>query len=384
MKALAITNCKLVLERGIIWNGSIVIKDGKIADFGKKENVTLPEGCEIIDAQGAYVGPGFVDIHVHGGGGYSTCTEPVEACEFFLSHGTTTLLATPVYSSNFEAFLDSVKSSVAAIGKARTLRGLYLEGPYTNADYGSHKYLNSWRGDIIPEQFKAIVDAAGEHAMVWTIAPERVKDGLIPFLEYARAVNPDTIFAVGHSEALPKEIRDLGRYRPKIQTHSMNATGRVGEPRSGLRCFGPDEYCFKENDIYCEMISDSLGIHVDTEMQELLIHVKGLDKVILITDSTVYSNPVPERYAGVTDLNFDKNGGIAGSKLTMEQACRNVMTHTNCGIAQAFIMAATNPAKAIGLYDELGSIDLGKRADLVLVDDTFEIKSVILGGEIVK
>ena len=109
-----------------------------------------------------------------------------------------------------------------------------------------------------------------------------------------------------------------------------------------------------------------------------------MERVVLITDSTVYGNPIPEKYKHVTDINFDMFGGIAGSKLTLDKACRNIMAHTNCGIAQAFLMASTNPAKAVGLYDELGSIDLGKRADLVLVDDTFEIKSVILGGEIVK
>ena len=381
MKTIAITNGHLVTERGIIWDAALVVCDGIIAEYGKAKDVKIPSDARVVDADGAYVGPGFVDIHNHGGGGFSTCLDAEAACEFFLKHGTTTLLATPAYSMNFELFLNAVKSAVASIGKARTLRGLYLEGPYTNADYGSHKYLNAWRGDILPEHFKALVDAAGKYATVWTIAPERVKDGLIPFLEYAREVNPDTIFAVGHSEAYPSEIRALGKYRPKIQTHSMNATGRVGEPKGGLRCFGPDEYCFKENEVYCEMISDSLGIHVNTEMQELLVHTKGVDKVVLITDSTVHSNPVPEKYAGVTDLNFDKNGGIAGSKLTMEQACRNLMTHTNCGIAQAFLMASTNPAKVICLYDELGSIDVGKRADIVLVDDMFNVKSVMLGGE---
>ena len=72
--------------------------------------------------------------------------------------------------------------------------------------------------------------------------------------------------------------------------------------------------------------------------------------------------------------------GIAGSKMTMEQACRNIMTHTNCGIAQAFIMASRNPARAVGLGDELGSIEIDKRADLVFVDDMFNIKEVMLGG----
>ena len=83
----------------------------------------------------------------------------------------------------------------------------------------------------------------------------------------------------------------------------------------------------------------------------------------------------------MTDLNFDDKGILSGSRLTLDQACRNIMAHTNCGIAQAFVMASTNPAKAIGLYDELGSIEKGKVADLVFVDDVFNVQHVMLNGE---
>ena len=382
-KITAIKNAKVVHERGIIYDGVILICDGRILNYGKASETEIPEDAEVIDALGAYVGPGFVDIHVHGGDGHSSTYDTVEACDFFLSHGTTTLLATTAYNMDFDTFIGGIKSAREAKSHARTMRGLYLEGPYTNANYGSHSYLNSWRGDIIPEQFKALVDAAGEDAVVWTIAPERANEGLIPFLEYARKVNPSVRFSLGHSEALPREIRALGKYKPTIQTHSMNATGRVGEPKGGLRCVGPDEYAFREPDMFCELISDSLGIHVDPELQQMLIHIKGVHKVCLITDSTVHRNSVPEEFAHVTDLNFDARGGIAGSRLTMDAACRNVMSHTSCGICEAFLMASTNPAKAVGFYDELGSIDIGKRADLVFVDDVFNVKRVILGGETV-
>ena len=382
MKSIkVIENAKVVLESGIIWDGVIVIKDDRIIDYGKKDAVEIPCGAERIDADGAYVGPGFVDIHVHGGGGYSTCFEPCEASEFFLMHGTTTLLATPDYDMNFNVLLEAVRSINSAMGKARTIRGIYMEAPYTNPDYGSHAYLNPWRGEIDPAQYKQIVDEAGKNARVWTIAPER--KGIYEFCEYARKVNPDVFFAIGHSEALPSEIRALGKYRPRLLTHTMNATGRKGEiPNHGLRYIGPDEYALKEPDVYCELICDSLGIHVNAELQQLILHNKGLHRTLLITDSTVYNNPIPERYAHVTDLNFDDRGGIAGSKITMDQACRNIMTHTNCGIAQAFVLASTTPARAIGMADEVGSIEKGKRADFVFVDDMFNIKKVMLGGEL--
>ena len=118
-------------------------------------------------------------------------------------------------------------------------------------------------------------------------------------------------------------------------------------------------------------------------MQQLLIHNKGIDRVVLITDSTKEDAAAPEEFAHITDINFDDVGGISGSKLTMDKACRNIMAHTNCGIAQAFLMASTNPAKAIGMEKTIGSIDKGKNADLIFVDDKFNIQKVMLEGELV-
>ena len=386
MNMKVIENAKVVLERGIILDGVIVIKDGRISAYGKRGEVEIPEGAERIDACGAYVGPGFVDIHVHGGAGYQTSDNPVEAAQHFLSHGETSMLCTPSGTGNkpCETLIQYIKNIREAMKVQGNIRGIYMEGPYYNPNYGAHKHLNTWGNrNIEPDEFKPLVDAGGEDIKVWMVAPERVSEGLIPFLEYAREVNPDVKFAVGHSEAHPTEIRALGKYKPSILTHAMNATGRKGEVANrGIRSVGPDEYCLCEPDMYAELISDSLSIHVPDELQRVILRAKGVDKVVLITDSTAYNNPAPEHYAHVPDINFDDRGKVAGSKLTMDHACRNIMAHTGCGIAEAFMMAATNPARAIGLYDELGSIDVDKRADLVIVDDTFNVKKVILGGEI--
>ena len=376
-----IENAQLVLENGILWDGVLILDGERILTYGKAGEMTrlIPENAVHLDAKGAYVGPGFVDIHVHGGNGYYTYREPVKAAEFFLKHGVTSMLATPSYDLNFEEFMEAIRVVKAAAGTAKTIRGLYLEGPYLNPDYGSHSYKNPWRGSIIPEQYKALVDEAGTMAKVWTIAPER--EGLMPFLEYARSVNPDVVFAVGHSESTPAQIRSLGKYRPTLLTHAFDATGRIPVYKF-TRGYGPDEYCMKEPDVYTELISDSLGMHVHPEMQQLLLHNKGIHRTILISDSILEEDPTPAEYAHVTDLNFDAEGTIAGSKITMDQACRNIMTHTNCGIAQAFLMASRNPARAVGLDEEIGTIEPGKRADLVFVNDRFEVQQVMLGGEI--
>lgn len=373
-----IKNAQVVTENGIIWDGIIVIENGKIVQFGNEREVEIPIGAEIIDAKGEYVGPGFVDIHVHGGGGCSTYLDLVGASEFFLGHGTTSILATPFYSMDFKEHMEAIAAIKRDINQTKTGKGIYFEGPFTNPQYGANADLNPWRNTIEPEQFKAIVDAAGLLAKVWAIAPER--PDVMPFLEYARKVNPDVVFAIGHSEATPNQIRALGKYKPTIQTHSMNATGRGAVP-SGTRGYGPDEYCFRDINIYTELISDSCGIHVNPALQQLLIHNKSIERVILITDGTHENGEKPEKFAHIKDLNFDHNGDLGGSKLTMDLVCRNIMANTNCGIAQAFIMAATNPANAIGLGDEIGSIEVGKQADLIFVDDKFNIKNVIIAGE---
>lgn len=378
---LYINNAQVVLESGILWDGVIVIEDGKIQNIGRKKEIDIPKNANIIDAKSAYVGPGFVDIHTHGGNNYSIYEEPEKAADYFLRHGTTTILASPPYSLDFDGFMNAISTVKSACGKVKTLKGLYMEGPYTNAEYGSHSYMNPWRGPIDEKHYKILVDEAGSLAKVWTIAPER--EGILPFLKYARKVNPDTVFAVGHSEATPQQIRNLGtKYRPALITHMMNATGRQSVDSGGLRGYGPDEYCFADPDMYAELICDSQGIHVHSDLQRMIVKNKGIERVVLITDSTVFEGEAPEEFLHINDLNFDEHGGIAGSKLTMDKACRNVMSHTNCGIAQAFVMASLNPAKVVGMDDEFGSIEVGKVADLVFIDDKFNVQQVMVGGEI--
>lgn len=374
-----IKNANVVLENGILWDSAILVKDGVIADFGKEENISIPSDVKTVEANDLYVGPGFVDIHVHGGSGYKTYEEPIKASEYFLDHGETTILATPAYSMNLEEFLEATKNVKKAWGEAKTIRGIYMEGPYTNPEYGSRSWLNPWRNGVIEKDYKPLVDEAGKYVKVWSIAPER--EDIKPFLEYAREVNPHVVFAVGHSEATPEQIRALGsKYRPTLMTHTFNATGR--QPvAGGTRGFGPDEYCMREPEMYAELISDSCGIHAHAEMQQLLVHCKGVDKIVLITDSTTSDGENPPELKHIKDLNFDEQGGLSGSKMTMELACRNIMTHTSCGITQAFKMASLNPAKAIGMDNELGSIARGKRADIVFVDDKFNVKMVMLGGD---
>jgi len=379
---VCIHNAKVVLETGIIWDGVILLDADRIAAVGDRRELEIPADAEMIDAEGAYVGPGFVDIHVHGGNGHMFDSEPLEAAEHFLKNGETTILATLYYNLSREGFLDSIKkvqAAMAAGGAGDAIAGIYMEGPYMNPKFGAMPERNKWKGAIAEEAYKEVVDTAGTDVFVWSVAPER--EGIEEFVKYAGTVNPHAVFAVGHSEATPAQVRKMKRYGLRIQTHCMDATGNYSE-WVGTRGAGPDEACLNDPEMYAELICDSGAVHVNKDLINLIVRTKGVDKVILITDSFVSDLPAPEKLKHITDLIFDENCWLSGSKLTMNVACRNIMSHTNCGIAQAFLMASRNPARAIGLEDEIGTIEAGKRADLVFVDDVFNVKKVILGGKI--
>lgn len=381
---ICIQNAKVVLENGILWDGVILVEGDRIAAVGKRGQVEVPADAQTVDAGGAYVGPGFVDIHAHGGEGHMFSTEPEVAAEYFLRRGTTTILGTLYHNLDKQDYLDAIDCVRKAQkqGAGRIIAGLYMEGPYMNPEFGASPHKNKWRGDILPERYKDVVDAAGDLVRVWVIAPER--EGIEEFVRYAKSVNPDVVFSVGHSRATPAQVRALKKYGLNHLTHCMDATGQPTD-WLGTRGAGPDEACFLDPDMYAELICDSGAVHVSPELQRLILRSKGLDKVILISDNCdrgPKNNTTPDHLRHMTDLSFDDLGNLGGSKLSMDMACRNIMTHTNCGIAQAFLMASGNPARSVGLDDEVGSIEVGKRADLVFVDDMFHVKNVMLAGQL--
>lgn len=377
---ICIENAKVVLTDGIIFNGVVLVDNGIITAVGQAGQVEIPADAQRIDARGAYVGPGFVDIHVHGGGDAMFDTDPARAAQFFLKHGATTVLATLYTNLSKDEFIAATQRvrKVMQTPEGANIGGLYMEGPYMNAKFGACPEKNQWRGEIKPEVFTQLVDCAGDAAKVWAIAPER--EGIAAFMAYAKKVNPDVVFAMGHSEATPAQASRLKKYGLCLQTHCMDATGRCSD-WLGTRGSGPDEACFLDSDMYAELICDSMAVHVNPYLQRLILKNKGLDKVILISDSFVSDEEAPEDLKHVTDLSFDAGHNLSGSRLTMDKVCRNIMMHTNCGIAQAFLMASTNPACMLGMDEEIGSVEVGKKANLVIVDDMFHIQKVMLNGE---
>lgn len=374
-----IKNAKAVLEDSILDNAVLQIKDDRIVKVGTEESIPIPSGTPCIDAEGAYIGPGFVDIHVHGGNGTMFFEAPTQTAKHFLMHGETTVLPTLYYDLPKAEFLEAIARIQSAMKSpgGESIAGFYMEGPYMNPKYGACADKNCWSGEIRLQDYHELVDRAGSDAKVWAVAPER--EGIGDFVKYAKEVYPGAAISVGHSEANPDQIAALKPYGLALQTHCMNATGQNSD-WLGTRGCGPDEACLLDDDMYAEIISDSMGIHINPHLQKLILKVKGTDKVILVTDSFAGDGEPPENLSHVTDLTFDSNGNLCGSRLTMDAAVRNVMKHTGCSIVQAFRMASYNPARAIGMEEEIGSISPGKKANLVFLDSDLQIKKVMLNG----
>ncbi len=385
---IAIINAELVMRDHLIPEAVLFIEGGKIAGFGEMRTTPIPDGCEIIDAKGQYVGPGLVGIHCHSGSGVRFIHEPAKATQEHLQKGTTSILATPGTRCSLPEYLDFMQKvrDAMATPEGATIAGIYMEGPYINQNYGS---MNNMKGveqprvlDTIPEDYEPMLAAGADIIRVWCTAPER--EGIENFVKAAKAANPNVRFAVTHSEATPQQIEALMPYGLCIGTHHTNATGTiVNYPECRGVCV--DE-CVNYNDgIYAEIISDSMGIHVDPYMQRLVRKIKGDDKIILISDQTIHEPMHVPGLEHITDLNFTyrKSGGIdiSGSKLTLNVACRNYMKHTGASIVDAFKVGSYNPAKAVGLTDR-GEICVGKRADLIFTDIKMNISKVIVGGEV--
>lgn len=377
---LAIINAELIMRDHFIPEAVLFVEDGRIAGYGEMRNTPVPEGCEIIDAAGAYVGPGLIDIHTHSGDGVYFFEDPGRVARHHLRHGTTTVMAVLYFNLDKETFLAGIDTVKAVMGtdEAPNIGGFYMEGPYLNPKFGADRENNPWKGPIRKEDYQPLIDHAGDAVLVWCVAPER--ENILEFVQAAKKAKPDVRFTVAHSEAAPEQIEALMPYGLCIGTHHTNATGdRPKYPECRGVCV--DETVNYNRDLYAEIISDSRGIHVDPYMQRLVRRIKGDDRIILISDACEFDGPIPPGYEGVTDINFDNAGEIAGSKLTLEVACRNFMKHTGASLVDVFKFASLNPAAALGMTDR-GEIAVGKRADLIFVDQKMNVKKVLLGGEV--
>ena len=374
--ACLIRKGRLVLtDAGEIQMGDLLLREGRIAQIGKE---LCKRGVEAIDVAKMYVAPGFIDLHVHGGGGAYFMDAKPEAIRtiiaFHAAHGTTTLLAGII-----PAPLDRMRKAMAAVTEAMEpeIAGLYLEGPFVSpAKKGA--FNPRWLCSFSVRAFRNLIEGYQDLVKVVAFAPER--PGADQVLANILAIK--AVPAIGPTAATYEQAMDALAHGGRHFTH-------LGNAMSGLHHREPGAVGAALNsDAYVELICD--GIHLHPAFVRLVAKVKGHDRICLITDAisaaglpdgqfTLGDLPVVVRQ-GIARLS---DGTLAGSTLTMDRAVKNFMEFTGCSLPEAVRCATLNPARLLGIDDRKGSLAVGKDADLVIFDENFTVHYTIVGGKIV-
>jgi N-acetylglucosamine-6-phosphate deacetylase len=341
------------------------------------------DGPTIIDvAAGNRTGddiivPGFVDLHCHGGGGHTFTTgdaaDARAAAAFHLGHGTTTMLASLV-SSPFELMRDATRAYLPLV-KDRTIAGVHYEGPYLSDARCGAQNPEFLRDPSIEELTELIKAGDGRAVRMVTIAPEL--PGAAEAIAFLR--EHGVLAAVGHTDATYAQTEAGIAAGATVGTHLFNGMRpphhREPGPVIGLL----------DSIAVCELIADN--IHLHPGMLAFAARSAGPDRAALITDA-MDATGMPD---GTYDLGgqevivadrvarLARNGSIAGSTLTMDTALRNAVA-AGIPLENAAAMASTTPARALGLDDELGALEAGLRADLVVLDPDLNVKRVMRAG----
>lgn len=372
----AIVNGRIVLEDRILDGGTLLF-DQKIVAAGFPDQVTVPEDAEIVDAKGQYVGPGFIDLHCHAANQYNSWEHPAEYAAYHLKYGTTGVLATLGYDLSYEVLLEGVRKVKEAIQNgAASIAGIHLEGPYTNPDFGfpAERYLTPDPEKLVPifEEGKGLIK-------LMTLAPELEGNEAVAKLAQQYGIT----LSVGHSRASEEQIYHFRKYGLKVACHHMNACGASYKMNLGIRTVGVSEAVMASDDITAEIIPDYEGIHVRPLNIRYTIKCKGVDHVAIITDSCSHGEPYYAQEKNLPndcDINM-VNNTLCGSWMNMSKACYNMKRHSGESMVNVFKMASATPAKAVGLFSTIGSLEEGKDADIVLCDEDFNLSAVYSKGE---
>ena len=379
--SLCLRGGRVVLPDRVVAGHSVWVADGRVVTVAPDGEIKAGPGVTVVDVTGRLVGPGFVDIHCHGGGGVWATEDPVAASEYHLAHGTTSMLATTALLATHEDNLRAVATIADAVtaGRTRNIEGIHMEGPYLNPDLGAYR---EWSRLPVREEYLGFVDASRGLLRTMTIAPEL--EGAVAMVHgLQEATGGRMVFSVGHSRATRHQIEVLVPGGLRLATHLMNASGANPDPAryAGTREVGVDEAVLLDDGIWAEVIADAAGRHVRSDLVRFIVKVKGADKVVAVTDCTAAGGaPSGSAPHGRGDINYNDRGEIAGSALTMDAAVRNLARHAGLPVETAWRMASHNPAAALGLLDRVGQLLPGRRANIVVADDDLTVEQVWLDG----
>ena len=356
---------------------TIYIQDGTIN--------LLEADCQtsgtVFDAAGRRIVPGFIDIHTHGAVGVDVNGASAEDLEkigkFFAKNGTTSWLAS-ILTDTEEQTSRAISQCIeyqASAGKGAQLLGIHLEGPFLASEFKGampEHLLKKGSADLVSSYQRQ----ANGNIRYITVSPE--VEGVLELIPRLRELG--IVVAMGHSGADYDTAMAAIQAGTAACTHTFNAMAPLHQHRPAI--IG----AALESDVYCEMICD--GLHLHPAIVRLLWKTKGPQRLVAITDSIMAAGlPDGNYHLGVNQVVVEKgdaklasDGTRAGSTLTQDRALRNLLSFTGLSLEEILPVLTENPAKLIGVYDRKGSIEDGKDADLVVLDEQNQVADVFLQG----
>ncbi|MFD5323714.1 N-acetylglucosamine-6-phosphate deacetylase [Streptomyces sp. NPDC127092] len=366
-----LAGARVVLPTGIVENGRVIVENGRIAGAAREDVPTL-------DLTGHWLVPGFVDMHNHGGGGASftsgTVDEVLTGVRTHRQHGTTTVVAS--FVTGEMDFLTQRAGLLSELAEQGDIAGIHFEGPFISpCRKGAHD--ETLLRDPEPAEVRKLIDAARGQARMVTLATE-----LPGGIDSVRLLaEHGVIAAIGHTDATYEQTRAAIDAGATVATHLFNAM-----PALGHRAPGPIAALLEDERITVELIND--GTHLHPAALELAFHHAGPARAAFITDAMDAAGFGDGRYMlGPLEVEVKdsvarlvEGGSIAGSTLTLDRAFKRAATVDGLPVESVVQAISANPAKLLGVYDRVGSLEPGKDADLVVLDEDFELKGVMHKG----
>ncbi len=383
-------NGKVIRSNEILENASVLVSNRKVEGIETRQ-IDYPDAIE-IDAKGNYISPGFIDIHLHGGGGADFMDGTVEAfltiAETHARYGTTAMLPTTLTAEkeDLEATLNAYEVAKTNNTKGSAFLGMHLEGPYfAMSQRGAQdpRFIrnpdeNEYRG--IVSKYKSIKR--------WSAAPEL--PGAIEFGKFLVANN--ILAAIAHTDAIYEEAAEAFENGYSLATHFYSGMSGVTR-RNAYRYAGVVEAGYLIDEMDVEIIAD--GIHLPAALLQLIHKIKGSKRTALITDA-MRGAAMPE---GESVLGGLKNGtkviiedgvakmpdrkAFAGSVATFDRLVRNMLNLAKLPLLDVIQMASLTPARIMKMDQSKGSIEIGKDADIVIFDSDIKVQLTMVEGRVV-
>lgn len=381
---IQIVNGKVITPQGVDRQARLVLKAGRIAEITREQGGV--EGAQTIDAQGAYVAPGCIDTHLHGGDGHDFTEATPEAFRAIAyahaTQGVTTLYPTLAVAPTtvFRKAIKACETVVSQPYEGARIEGLHLEGNYINP------LLKGGQDERFiqlpdPVEYQELLEST-RLIKRWTAAPEL--PGALEFARYAHSKG--ILVSLGHTAADYPTVKRAYEAGFTHATHFYNAMSGVHKQRE-YKHEGTIESVYLVPEMTVELVAD--GIHVPPAILRLVCAFKGIDRISLISDAMAAAACLRPEHLRLDPRMIVEDGvckladrsALTGSIASGIRLIQVMAEKAEIPVADCVRMAATNPARLMGIDDRKGSIERGKDADLILFDENFRLQSVWIGGK---